>query len=135
VSTAGPDSHPDVLENKSHRGQLDHLGDLATFWLYRNDRQIKEVSYQPQSRLPGRPADRASHRERTTAGTREAGQQYLVFLLSGSDDSETVRLAQSISNNIVSASRMPWAWTLGQRYTSLAKLTAPGVRATSDLAS
>jgi hypothetical protein len=24
---------------------LDHLGDLATVWLYRNDRQIKRVSY------------------------------------------------------------------------------------------
>jgi hypothetical protein len=35
----------DVLENKSHRGALDHLGDLASVWLYRNDRQIKEVAY------------------------------------------------------------------------------------------
>ena len=35
----------DVLENKSHRGALDHLGDLASVWLYRKDRQIKEVTY------------------------------------------------------------------------------------------
>lgn len=35
----------DVLENKSHRGVLAHLGELANVWLYRNDRQIKEVSY------------------------------------------------------------------------------------------
>ena len=35
----------DVLENKEHRGALDHLGDLAKVWLYRNDRQIKEISY------------------------------------------------------------------------------------------
>jgi hypothetical protein len=27
------------------RGPLDHLGDLATVWLYRNDRQIEQVSY------------------------------------------------------------------------------------------
>ena len=35
----------DVLEDKSHRGPLDHLGTLATVRLYRNDRQIKQVSY------------------------------------------------------------------------------------------
>src|SRR5262249_5858412 len=35
----------DVLEDKSHRGPLDHLGALATVRLYRNDRQIKQVSY------------------------------------------------------------------------------------------
>ncbi|MFI0351130.1 hypothetical protein [Actinomadura sp. 9N407] len=35
----------DVLEDKSRRGTLDHLGELADVWLYRNDRQIKEVTY------------------------------------------------------------------------------------------
>jgi hypothetical protein len=35
----------DVLENKAHRGTLDHLGDLGNVWLYHNDRQIKAVSY------------------------------------------------------------------------------------------
>ena len=35
----------DVLEEKSRRGALDHLGDLAEVWLYGNDRQIKEISY------------------------------------------------------------------------------------------
>jgi hypothetical protein len=35
----------DVLEDKAHRGALDHLGKLATVWLYRNDRQIKEINY------------------------------------------------------------------------------------------
>jgi hypothetical protein len=35
----------DVLENKAHRGSLDHLGDLAAVWLYLNDRQIKDVTY------------------------------------------------------------------------------------------
>jgi hypothetical protein len=35
----------DVLENKSSRGTLEHLGDLAGVWLYRNDRQIKQISY------------------------------------------------------------------------------------------
>jgi hypothetical protein len=36
----------DVLEEKSRRGTLDHLGELRQVWVYRNDRQIKEVSYQ-----------------------------------------------------------------------------------------
>jgi hypothetical protein len=34
----------DVLEEKSRRGILDHLGKLRDVWVYRNDRQIK-VSY------------------------------------------------------------------------------------------
>jgi len=35
----------DVLEDKSWRTGVDHLGDLAKVWLYHNDRQIKEISY------------------------------------------------------------------------------------------
>lgn len=70
-----------------------------------------------------------------TTGTREAGQQYEVFLLSGPDEAETIQLPQPITNDAVSASGKPWAWTLGQRYTSLTKLTAPGINVTSDLGS
>jgi hypothetical protein len=35
----------DVLEDKSKRGNLVHLGELRHTWVYRNDRQIKQVSY------------------------------------------------------------------------------------------
>lgn len=36
----------DVLEHKALRGaEVEHLGHLANVWLYRNDRQIKQVSY------------------------------------------------------------------------------------------
>jgi hypothetical protein len=35
----------DVLEDKSRRGTLAHLGDLARFGLYDNDSQIEEVRY------------------------------------------------------------------------------------------
>jgi hypothetical protein len=35
----------DVLEDKGHRGGLAHLGELAHFALYRNDRQFHEVRY------------------------------------------------------------------------------------------
>jgi hypothetical protein len=33
----------DALEAKAHRGDLDHLGDLADVALYDNDRQLREV--------------------------------------------------------------------------------------------
>jgi len=67
-------------------------------------------------------------------GTREEEQQYQIFLLSGQDDAQTIKLPQPITNNAVSASGRPSAWVQGQRYTSLAKLTADNVRVTSDLA-
>jgi len=35
----------DVLEDKSSRGPQDHLGPLSAVWLYRNDWQVKQVSY------------------------------------------------------------------------------------------
>ena len=34
-----------MLEIKSRRGSLDHLGPLAAIGLYENDRQIREVRY------------------------------------------------------------------------------------------
>ena len=35
----------DVLEDKSYRGSLGHLGELRRVSVYRNDRQIKQVTY------------------------------------------------------------------------------------------
>jgi hypothetical protein len=35
----------DVLEDKGRRGDLAHLGELAHFALYRNDRQFQDVRY------------------------------------------------------------------------------------------
>ncbi len=46
----------DVLENKpirAHRSSIEHLGNLATVWLYQDDKQIKEVTYRE---LPGHPS-------------------------------------------------------------------------------
>lgn len=64
---------------------------------------------------------------------RTEGSDYGVFILSPRDDSETVLLDAPIVNDTVTANRRPWAWTMGQRYTSLARLTRPGVAVTSDL--
>jgi hypothetical protein len=43
----------DVLEDKARRRNLDHLGDLAAFSLYADDRQIEEVHFhwEPSERL------------------------------------------------------------------------------------
>jgi hypothetical protein len=69
------------------------------------------------------------------AGTREAGKQYQIFLLSEPEDPETVCLARPIENDTVSESGRSWAWTLGQRYVSLTGLTQADIAVTSDLAS
>jgi hypothetical protein len=43
----------DVLEHKAHRGAaVGHLGNLVDVWLYRNDRQIKQVSYREEVHDP-----------------------------------------------------------------------------------
>jgi hypothetical protein len=66
-------------------------------------------------------------------GTREEGKQYQVFLLSSPEESDTALLGQPIVNDTLTDSGRPWAWTLGQRYVSLAGLTRPDVAVTSEL--
>jgi hypothetical protein len=48
---------------------------------------------------------------------RVPGQQYQVFLLSPTDDEQTLRLAQPVENTTKDRTGKPWAWTMGQRYT------------------
>ena len=67
-------------------------------------------------------------------GPREVGKQYQMFLLSGPEDPDTVRLARPIVNDTIAVSGRPIAWVRGHRYVSLADLTRPGVTVTSDLA-
>jgi hypothetical protein len=51
----------DVLEDKGRRGAaVQHLGDLVDVWLYRSDRQIKQVAYREE------PHDPAGHGYRVT---------------------------------------------------------------------
>jgi len=41
----------DVLEDKPsrhYRSSIDHLGDLAAVWLYRDDKQIKQITYREE---------------------------------------------------------------------------------------
>lgn len=66
-------------------------------------------------------------------GTREEGAVYQVFLLTEPDDTSTVRLPAPIANDTIAESGRPFAWTMGQRYVSLDRLTAPGITTTSGL--
>lgn len=66
-------------------------------------------------------------------GTRSAGQPYRVFVLSHSDDNETVTLTAAITNTTKAASGRAFAWTMGQRYTRLSALTKPGITTTTEL--
>lgn len=66
-------------------------------------------------------------------GSRVEGASYGVLLLSGPADPETVVLPQAIQNDTVTAAGRRWAWTLGQRYTRLDRLTS-GATTISQLA-
>jgi hypothetical protein len=65
-------------------------------------------------------------------GRRTEGESYGVFVLSGPDDRDTVRLKVPIENDTRSESGRTWAWTLSQRYTRLERLRS-GVTWTSQL--
>lgn len=65
-------------------------------------------------------------------GSRHSGESYQVFVLTGPDGAETVKLAQPIVNASTSSSGRPTAWTMSQRYISLARLTKPGITSTDD---
>jgi len=65
-------------------------------------------------------------------GSRDHGASYGVMLLSSDDDPLTVHLAAPIKNDTQASTGRGWAWTLGQRYTQLAKLSG-GVVWTSEL--
>lgn len=65
-------------------------------------------------------------------GARDEGASYGVMLLSSPDNAETVTLTSPIVNDTVASTGRSWAWTMGQRYTSLAKLTSGATR-TSEL--
>ncbi len=90
----------------------------------------------PAMRRGGTAADRHVA-EVITASLRNgswlAGTTGQIFLLSGPQDPETIRLGQPIRNDAVSRSGRPCAWVQGQRYVSLAALTRPDARVTSDL--
>jgi hypothetical protein len=56
----------DVLEAKTHRGTLDHLGDLAGVALYDNDRQVRELAFRHEDARPARYTVRLRHLDAAT---------------------------------------------------------------------
>jgi hypothetical protein len=56
------------------------------------------------------------------AGSRTEGNSHGVLLLTGPSDPDTVRLAQPVQNDTVTASGRNCAWTRSRRYTQLARL-------------
>jgi hypothetical protein len=67
------------------------------------------------------------------ADPQNEGNLYQLFVLTKADEESTVRLEAPIINDTVAKSGRAWAWTLGQRYTSLEGLKDPTVKATSDI--
>lgn len=65
-------------------------------------------------------------------GTRVEGEAYGVFLLTAADSPDTVTLSAPIVNDTKTTTGKTWAWTLGQRYTSIERLKS-GVTVTSAL--
>ena len=59
-----------------------------------------------------------------TDSPREPGEHLQVFLLTAHDEEGTEILTAPIVNDTRAASGRTWAWTMGQRYVSLNKLTA-----------
>lgn len=68
------------------------------------------------------------------AGPRQPGEEFQVMLLSARDEvPPTELLPQPIRNDTKTKSGKTWAWTMGHRYVSLAKLLG-GANVTSELA-
>lgn len=129
--------------NRAFRDGLTHLGFYAESAIQavvpRILRRADPVPFTPEEVDRRRSGDDLDHliadaiEILLATGTRPEGSEYGVFLLSGPDDPKTVRLEVPIVNDTVAASGRPWAWTMGQRYVSLSRLTRPGMKLTSDL--
>ena len=110
---------------QSHVPRIRYREDLVTFT---RDEAVARTAGSETDRLVGEVIQTL-----LADGPREEGKQYQVFLLSGPEHPDTVRLAQPIANDTVAESGRPWAWTMSQRYVSLTALTRSGVTVTSDL--
>jgi hypothetical protein len=126
--------------DRSFREGITHLG----FYF---DGAIQPLVPRIQQYLSSVPFTREEAKSRRVAGdnnlanlidevlnddSRAEGASYGVLLLSGPNDDETVVLAQPVLNDTVASTGRNWAWTLGQRYTRLDKLSS-GVHRTSEL--
>ena len=153
VVVAAKEAYPEYLEHsayvcqpgRSFRAGLTHLGfytsgaiqrEVASI-LYNEDGVVFSLREAARRRAQGGDRDRqiASLIESLLeSGSRQDGEPYQVFLLSGPTDTRTRKLSQPIKSDAKAASGKPSAWTQNQRYVRLDRLTNPGIRATSELA-
>jgi hypothetical protein len=151
VVVAARVAYPEYLEhhvyvcqpNRAFRDGLTHLGFYAhgaiqphiARILHRADPvpfTTEEAKRRRGTATEGRVADAID--TLLSIGARTEGNEYGVFILTPPSDPRTVYLEAPIVNDTVAGpSGRPWAWTLGQRYTSLTRLSRPGVTKTSDL--
>lgn len=126
--------------DRAFRPGLTHFGFYAQGRIMptiaRIHRHIPAIEFSPQtvSELRAVGDDRLADLIETllVRGGRDEGERYGVMLLSGMDDPETVRLSAPIINDTTASTGRGWAWTMGQRYTQLNRLTS-GVTRTSEL--
>lgn len=128
---------------RSFRQGLTHMGFYAHTAIQREiprieywEDHVEFTSTEANLRRAGNETDRRLAdliEDLLTAGSREEGQILKVFLLSDPTGAATVLLDAPVANDTTSASGRPWPFTLGQRYTSIRALTAPGTKTTSDL--
>ncbi len=130
--------------NRAFRDGLTHMGFYAEGAI---QREVPRILYRADP-VPFTPEEAAKRRGSTSEdeqvadvietllslGARTEGTEYGVFILSSADDPLTVKLDATIVNDTVAGkSGRVWAWTMGQRYTSLARLTQAGITKTSHL--
>lgn len=151
VVVAARIAHPEYLEhsvyvcqpNRAFRDGLTHMGFYAAGAI---QREVPTILHRADP-VPFTTAEIATRRAGSSydvavaqaietllsRGARTEGNEYGVFILSAPDDAATLKLESLILNDTAAKSGRAWAWTMGQRYTSLARLSRPGVTKTSDL--
>lgn len=152
VIVAARSAYPEYLEhgfyvcqpNRSFRLGLTHLGFYARQAIQREvPRIVHHEAAVPFTREEiirrrvGEPHDQRvadAIEVSLRSGIRIEGEQYGVIVLTSANDPQTVQLATPIANDTTAKTTgRAWAWTMGQRYTSLAKLNRPGIVTTSQL--
>lgn len=91
-----------------------------------NARALRQAGDQEIAQVIERALETSYYREDQAAS-------HEVFILSPKDSDETVKLDAPVVNDSTTATGKPSAWTMGQRYTSIDRLTAPEIRLTSQL--
>ncbi len=150
VVVAARSAYPEFLKhaayicqpNRSFREGLTHMGFYAdgriqphvARILHRED-NVVFTAEEARRRVDGNAQDQRIGRlidALLTDSPREPGEHFQVFLLTAHDEEGTEILTAPIINDTRAASGRTWAWTMGQRYVSLHKLTA-GATVTSQL--